>query len=249
MIVRDSSSSWLLISQVEHARISAEIAANWNVLDVLEPLRNEVLFAVAHHDDGWAEWEQAPTIDEDGEPRDFMDMPMPVATGIWTASIEAGVSSSPWCGLWISRHFCYLAELALEHRDDGDDRAATQQFLSEQFAAQRQWRAEVGEPNVTAIETAGLHALQFFDRVSLWLCMAERTAEQAFRDPSGGETLWTPKSSTEIMVSGDGFTSNELSLSAPAVSIERRRYNDDAELRAAIAGHECTAVSWMLQRT
>ena len=57
---------------------------------------------------------------------------MPVATGIWTASIDAAAASSPWGALWVSRHFCYLAELAIEHREHGADRVAAQLFLKEQ---------------------------------------------------------------------------------------------------------------------
>jgi hypothetical protein len=248
MIVRDSNTAWLLISQVEHARIAAEIAANWRLPVALEALRSEFLFAVEHHDDGWREWEQAPTIDDDGEPRDFMEMPMPVATGIWTASIEVAARSSPWCGLWISRHFYYLAELALEHRDDPSDRAAAQQFVKEQFAAQRRWRADVDAHDVTTIELAGLHALQFFDRVSLWLCCAERTAEQMFPDPASGTTHWTPESTTTIRVSGDSFAAEELSLEVPAVAIEQRAYANDVDLRAAIAQGRHVTVNWMLRR-
>lgn len=246
MIVRDSTAVWLLISQVEHARIAVEIAANWMLPAPLEALRPQFLMAVEHHDDGWREWEQAPTIDDDGEPRDFMEMPMPVATGIWTASIDVAARSSPWCGLWISRHFCYLAELSLEHRDDPTDRAAAQAFLKDQFAAQRRWRADVDVQDVTAIELAGLHALQFFDRVSLWLCCAERTAGQMFPDPSGGTTHWSPESAMSIRVAGDGFAADELSLSVPAVAIEQRSYADDADLQAAIAQGERTSVNWIL---
>jgi hypothetical protein len=248
MIVRETNNSWLLISQVEHARIAAEVAASWRLPEPLGLFRHEFLFAVEHHDDGWREWEQAPTIDDDGEPRDFMEMAMPVAAGIWTASIEVGAKSSPWCGLWISRHFCYLAELALEHRDDPADRLAAQQFLKEQLAAQRRWRADVDAHDVTAIELAGLHALQFFDRVSLWLCCAERTEEQMFPDPAGGTTHWTPESAMTIQVSGDGFTGDELSLSVPAVAIEQRPYADDRELRAAIVQGQRVALNWVLRR-
>jgi hypothetical protein len=248
MIVRESSSCWLLISQVEHARIAAEIAANWRLPAALEGLRPQFLSAVEHHDDGWREWEQAPTIDDDGDPRDFMEMPMPIATAIWTASIDVAARSSPWSGLWISRHFCYLAELTLEHRDDPGDRSAAQEFLKEQFAAQRRWRAEVDARDVTEIEVAGLHALQFFDRVSLWLCCAERTAEQMFPDPAGGTTHWTPESAESIRVSGDNFTADALSLSVRAVAIERRPYADDAELREGIAGGQHTTIPWSLHR-
>lgn len=247
MIVRTTPAAWILISQVQHARISAEIATVWQLPESLESLRNEVLAAVEHHDDGWHHWEQAPTINDHAGPRDFMEMTMPVATGIWTASIDVAARTAPWSGLWVSHHFCALAELALEHRDDGVDRIAAQAFIKEQEAQQRQWRAEVNEPNVTAIERAGLHALQFFDRVSLWLCTAERTAEQTFSDASGQSTVWTPESATTIRISGGGFTADELSLSVAAMAIEQRRYADDSDLRGAITQGRRAEVHWVLR--
>jgi hypothetical protein len=248
MIVRASNTTWLLIPQVEHARLAADIAAKWRLPSVVEALRREFLFAVEHHDDGWREWEQAPTIDDDGDPRDFMEMPMPIATGLWTASIKVGAGTSPWCGLWISRHFCYLGELALKHRDDPADRAAAQQFLKEQLAAQRRWRADVDVDELTTVEVAGWHALQFFDRLSLWLCCAERTAEQMFPDPAGGTTHWRPDSLTTVRISGDGFSADALSLTVPAIAIPQRSYADDRDLRAAIAAGQRATVSWTLCR-
>src|SRR5690349_8079583 len=51
----DGEPIWLFISQVDHARVSGEIVAQRK-----EPPTTEVIEAISHHDDGWAEWEAAP---------------------------------------------------------------------------------------------------------------------------------------------------------------------------------------------
>jgi len=90
MIRRTSDDAWLLITQTEHARIAAELAAAWgNDRFPPLPLPEWLLPAIRHHDDGWTLWDSSPQIDpETGQPRDFTEMPMAESTAIWTRSIE-----------------------------------------------------------------------------------------------------------------------------------------------------------------
>ena len=245
MIVRPTDSEYLLISQLDHARIAAEIARNWRLPSELTDLSEVFLFAVEHHDDGWREWEEAPTINA-GAPRNFMDMPMPVATGIWSASVDVAAANSPWGGLWVSGHFCHLAELAAAHRSDPTDRSSAEQFLSDQAIAQRGWRAALGVEPDSAVELMGLHGVQFFDRLSLWLCCAELTTPQEFLDPAGDTTTWSPESADRIQISGSGFLASDLRLSVPTVSIPNRRYASDSELRAAMSAGVRGSLEWVL---
>ena len=55
----DGAPAWALISQIEHARISALFASQCR--GQFGPahaslIRDEVLVAIAAHDDGWREW-------------------------------------------------------------------------------------------------------------------------------------------------------------------------------------------------
>lgn len=251
MIVREAPGLWLLISQVHHAQLAADIAAAWRHAPPLVSVRHEFLAAVARHDDGWRDWERAPTVNPgSGGPRDFMEMPMTEATRIWTGSVRAAREVSPWCALWVSRHFCHLAELASRHREDPDDSTAIVEFLAAQAVAQQADRA-AAKPTVprdaaTPLEMAGFRGLQFFDRLSLWLCCAERTEPQDFDDPFGGRTRWTPDVPNTVHVRGGGFTASMLSLAVPAVAIPRHSYGADAELHEAIAHGARQQLHWKL---
>ena len=89
MIRRNCDSDWLLISQVDHARVAETLAAAWGNSDVPNlPEREELVPAIRDHDEGWLDWEQSPTVDEEtGRPRNFTEMPMEVSTRIWEKSI------------------------------------------------------------------------------------------------------------------------------------------------------------------
>ena len=90
MIRRDCGSEWLLISQIDHARLAETLASSWGnsqVPRLPEPV--ELIPAVRDHDEGWLDWEQSPTVDEaTGRPLNFTEMPMEVSTRIWEKSIS-----------------------------------------------------------------------------------------------------------------------------------------------------------------
>ncbi len=98
MIRREDGDTWLLIAQGDHAHLAARLASAWGRAPIEPlPLREVLLPAIRDHDEGWWRWEQRPQVDPSTRhPRDFTEMPMPVATAIWTESIDicaAGVAS------------------------------------------------------------------------------------------------------------------------------------------------------------
>jgi hypothetical protein len=249
MIRRDAPDAWLLISQVEHARIAAEIAEAWgNDQTPTLPLRDQLVAAVRHHDDGWAEWEAAPTRDPaTGRPRDFLEMPLPEATAIWTRSIDACGVIFPWCGLWVSRHFCRLAERAHEHRAEIGDRMAASSFVERQADRQQVWRARLATAHSPDLEEVGFRWLRFFDLFSLWLCCAERTAPATLTVPGVPPLEVVPLGPTEV--GGDPYPlrSESMKLSVAAVTLPRRAYDSDDDLRRSVACATSRELSWTIR--
>ncbi len=257
MIRRDSGDSWLLISQVEHARIAAEIAAVWGS-DSVPPLPapERLVPAIRRHDDGWADWERAPTVHPDtGTPRDFTEMPMAVAARIWSRSIEVcgepQREGSPLGALSVSRHFCHLAEHAHKHRPDVEEQSVAEQFLREQTARQCAWRQalsqQLRDEAATGLEEQGYRAVQFFDRVSLWLCCAARTVPGEFMYGSSS-FMFAPQHASTIAVTPWPLQREGLGLGVDAVVLAQQRFDNDAQLRTALAAAPRRRLRWELRR-
>jgi hypothetical protein len=169
MIRRDSTlengtRAWLLISQVEHARVSGELTRGWH-----EPFSHEVVEAIVHHDDGWAKWEAAPQLDPArGRPLSFLEMAIDDAIEIWNDSIATARRIGPLAGAIVAGHFLALAS--------GSEQAVhprAQEWLREMSGQRTAWLSEWcsdSSANTPAIADRGQQMLLTADLLSLWLC-------------------------------------------------------------------------------
>lgn len=262
MIRRDSGDNWLLISQVDHARIAGELAAAWEPADFEGVPRDELLWAIAHHDDGWATWEECPRIEPGiGRPYDFTEMPMEQSTAIWTRSIarcargegHAGVGASSLGGAWVSRHFCVLAEHARESRSGNRaDVAAVEQFLAEQGA----FRQSVDVPRGSgggrsvggedAVET-GYRWVRFFDRISLWLCCAERVQQWRVESPLNRSITFRPDGGLRVRCSPYPLSVPRLELPVSARVVRAARWESQEAFDEAWSGSERVPLRWTIE--
>lgn len=250
MIRRADGDDWLIISQVDHAHVAGEMARAWGSAAVAElPFRDLLLPAVWHHDDGWRPWEQRPCVDrQTGLPRSFMEMPMAEATAIWTRSIDACAGLSGLGGLWVSLHFCWLAEHATT--SDPHDVRAIQTFLAQQKGRRRDWRQLPG-PALAPSELdravdVGFRYLQLFDAVSLWLCCAPPAQSLRIRSPEQVELHFQPRAPVQASVHPYPFVDGILTLDVVARRIAARPY-DDAQLQAALADAARERLEWILR--
>lgn len=160
----DGTKLWLLISQVAHARLSGELVRNWR-----EVFSDDVINAIAHHDDGWAAWEAEPKLNPElGAPFSFLEMPMPAALVIWDHSIAAAGQFGPLAGYIVAGHFYNL----LSSSENANDPLA-----AAWLAAKRKHRTSWLDEWVRADPSHSLdyakHAqdmLLLTDLFSLWLC-------------------------------------------------------------------------------
>jgi hypothetical protein len=170
----DGMPGWALISQIEHARISALLASQCRgrfgpVNSSL--IRDEVLVAIAAHDDGWREWEQSPQLDpKHGRPLSFMELPVRDATAIWSKSIAVAEEIGPLAAWMVSGHFLRL----LEHSEHARFDPLTQSWLAEISPRREAWftRWQAIDPDVRDVIVAeeALDWLWAFDEASLWFC-------------------------------------------------------------------------------
>jgi hypothetical protein len=165
MIVRDLGDAWQVVLQTDHADLSAAFARAWGTL-----LPPALVVATERHDDGWAVWEQAPRLDADGKPINFLEVDIRSHLAFYRAGIAAITEQDEDAGLLVSMHGAGIYRQryglgpglgltrAAEAQDDVDA------FVAEQEA---KFGGELGD------RRRDYELLQLFDRLSLYFCMRE----------------------------------------------------------------------------
>ncbi len=246
----DGRPAWLLISQVEHARVAEELAMGWGNETVSQlPLRKTLLPTILHHDDGWAEWEQNPTIDPaTGRPRAFTEMPNEVAHDLWEKSIESAGSFGPLAQFMVAQHFIRLRRSGDETGED-----EVEDFLDEFDRRSTLWLGDwlTADPESNSTELAELAVdwLQLFDFFSLLICCTPGTKPRKLTVPGAGEIELTLQIE-EAAVAIDPWPWNceEKQITATGRMIAAQPCTSDDQLRLALTAAPEVEHTWMFSR-
>lgn len=245
----------MLISQVEHARLSYELACDWGAAGVA-PLvpRGELLATILHHDDGWLEWERLPGVDpQSGRPLNFLEMPIDEAVVIWQRSIAIAAETGPLSAYLVAGHFATLLSRAREaHESDAHWQGIADSFLNRQAGDRAGWLAawqSAGDarevpPRSRALADRGLAQLQLFDALSVWLCLAELAEAVVFPTPQGPELTWIPLASGEIAVDPWPWCRPLVRAAVTGRIVAAGRYGDRGAL--AKASSETGNLQWTI---
>ena len=261
---------WLLISQIEHARMSRTLAEHWGNGEVSSVIcdpdesnparlqvRHEVLSAINHHDDGWSEWEAAPTLDVQlGRPLDFMEMPQFAAIPIWEKSIRAALDAGPLAGWIVAGHFLALLKNS-NHAIGADSTTWQARIENERTTWLNDWQARCSKLHTDGLANQSLSWLQMFDRLSLWLCctcplfpsdgssVQEPHELQVPNDRIGRVRFKTKFSQAKLLVLVEPwpFDAPELAIVAKGNAVPAKHYGTTAELVAAYQPRE---MQWQL---
>lgn len=243
---------WYLVSQVEHARLSHQLAAAWDPSFIAPHVRDEFLAAVLHHDDGWLGWDAAPGIDpEHGRPYAFTEMPPAEAQRIWSESIDACRALGPLAGWMVASHFTEL-----QSKPD-DDYAEWIDWLEPVREQRDAWLAEwlgVSADNTPELANRCLAWLQAFDWLSLWLCCrCPVVTEDHPTEPlviGGGvdgrlgwpEVTFTPTAGGQVQVDPWPFVGERVALHVAATMAPVVSYDPQQCAKA----HKPVELSWQL---
>ena len=164
---------WLLIPQQEHAALAWQLARHWSGQSHWpSATARVVLAAIRHHDDGWQAWDSAPGLDADhGRPLSFTEMPLAESLPIWSASIGACESLGPLAPWMVAGHFAALLE-ASSNRDAPAASAWLAATRTQRAQWLQAWRHGSQPQGQLELAAEALAALQFFDELSLRLCLA-----------------------------------------------------------------------------
>jgi hypothetical protein len=181
----DGSAAWMLISQIEHARLSADLAARCTGpfgASSATPanVRDELLAAIRHHDDGWAAWEQSPQFDSrDRRPLSFNEIDVPEAIAIWSGSIAAAEAIGPLAAWMVAGHFLRLAANSDSAPADVGFAAWRDETEKRRVAWLAAWRRRDLQRHTPAAAQEALQWLWTFDEASLWLCCTCKPGDAA----------------------------------------------------------------------
>ena len=211
--------SWLLISQVQHARLAGDLARQWPFWsDSLHAsLRAELLSAIYHHDDGWSEWERQPKLrPADGAPLNFLEMPLQDSLDIWGQSIRQSVCLGPLAAYVVAGHFLHLLDQSTAaHQPEACAWSAG--FRQQQDSWLTQWQTQDVARHPPAVAREALSWLQRLDALSLWFCCDGTPMTHEVTLPDGNTVRFTRRAEQQVTISPWLFDVPNLQLSVGAI--------------------------------
>jgi hypothetical protein len=231
MIVRHEGTTLLLITQPDHAKLSADLVAAMQTEPALRTrMRDVVVLATREHDNGWAEVDAEPDVDPGGRPRDFMTGPAGVRRELWTRGITRVAKMDPHAGALVAHH----ALTVYSYRQGDPD---WKPFFGSIFERRNDLLGQLGLTTGEPREAFELEYRCVFlgDALSLQWCNGWSGPEDAleYRGTLDGDTL---------VVSPDPFGGATVPFRVPARRIPARRYRSDADLRETMAAAAAVVV-------
>ena len=230
MIVRRTDSTVLLVAQPDHAALAARIMRCWRDDELARsPRRDEILYAVEHHDDGWLEVDRAPIVDETtGEVLDFITSPVSVRRGIWPRGV-ALLASTPYAAALVAQHAVHVYR---RYRDD--DTWAP--FFSE-MESLRAHHLHGASPATLEMLLADYRWLRTGDILSLCFCNGWTDVQH---DERGGSARLA---GDRLVLTPDPFGGGEVPLAVPSRQLPAAPFASADAAAAAYARAPATILS------
>lgn len=256
MILQRAGEGLLAFRQTEHARLAGDIAAAWgNAAFPPPPRRASALVAAHRHDDGWAEWELAPQIDEHGAPVDFIRIPVREHVALYRRGIDLVEREDPFAGCVVSLHGKRL--YTTPFREGGPPRLErlaqadlpiAQAFVAREVERERRLLAALGSSARDEIEQAW-RLLQAWDRISLFVCLQPLGAGTSFTLPAVTDPLITVSTTEAGVVELDPYPLREpeVCLEIEALALGGDRFESDSSYRAAIRAARRTRIRFAVR--
>lgn len=133
MIVRTAGFVRHLITQPDHAALARRIMDFW-IADGLPdaPRRASIFHAIAEHDNGWRDVDDAPIVDDaTGAILDFISAPLDVRQSIWPRGV-ARLAGDPWAAALVAEHAVFIYGRLRKNHDWAD-------FFTEMEALREQY--------------------------------------------------------------------------------------------------------------
>jgi Protein of unknown function (DUF3891) len=258
MLRQETKSGWWLITHPDHARLAGAFAELWGNGRFRKPEpRDRVLFAIASHDDGWADRDARPTITKEGKPSAFStelvgkysafeEIDLADYLAVRERAVRVIAEQDAYAGLLVAIHTRDL----LTNRADRSTIAPDQLPLLDRFLEQQTaWRLQLGawiqqnpllsaEAKEAATIREHFRLLQACDNLSLLSCVGYASEANLLHplplnDGGKCEVRVEPMGVRHFRLDPWPFTEAELTFAFPARHVEGKRFASSAELEAA----------------
>ena len=255
MIIREQGDQLLLIRQTDHAFLAGFLAKEWGNDEFPRPEPFESFcLAVGEHDNGWAEWELQPTLDEKSRmPYSFMSVPTDEHIGLYQRGIERLVRVNHYAALLVSMHCVGLYDRARATMPGfsakyvkSTETALVNEFVQrlrlQQLRLKVDLRANPATKDLIVEETlkGNFERLEALDRLSLHLCLnpSENCMIDAVPADGGGREVdldLRSEGGNVLTLAPYPFKREVLELSILARRIPKRVYVDEVDFQKMLA--------------
>ena len=243
----------LVVRQTDHGVQTGLFASRWGneSTPAFDP-REAVIEAGTRHDNGWAAWEESPTMDpETGQPWQFYKLTPHEHVPLYRRGIQMAADHDPSTGILVSMHGAGLYNdrygtfrLAERHLSDSE-RALVDEFLAEQALFQQSLAERLAGRTLETHVTTDPNVwytyllLQVWDRLQLqfaWRLAADGEIGP-LPYPDGSSGVLRIKNTGELAVSLDPypFDTDHLSFPMAARLLPDRPYRNAEEFLAEMA--------------
>jgi hypothetical protein len=247
MLHREDPAGLLVIGQPAHAWVSGQLARAWGNARFGEVAPwEEVCLGAEQHDNGWAAWEGAPTLNpRTGRPHTFIELPTLTHVGIWSPAAARVLPQSRYAALLVSLHGTGLYARHDYARDSPEEARMARDFLAQGHAFEERLLAALRDdpryaPHATPEAVSRNRRLVgAWDGLSLALCMGLREPREFPNVPAAGDATTltlTPVGGdpTEIAVAPWPFRPEAVTLVCEGRRLPETFAHEGA-MRAALA--------------
>ena len=225
MIVRDEGPTLLLITQPDHARLAEQILAAVRSEPALDSTdRSVILLATREHDNGWADVDAEPVVEPGtGRPQDFLKGSVLVKQDLWQRAIGRAAQMDVRAGALTAEHALTVHSYRHETPDWQpffDSITAMRDDLLRQAGLLYGGPRQAFDAQYRCVRLADAFSLQFCNN---WKGPDVTLGYEASMD---GDVL---------LIAPDPFDGATVALRVLGRRIPARHYDDDGDLRAAIA--------------
>ncbi len=221
MILRRDGTDWLYINQLDHSRLAGRLMASWQADGFpARPTRAKVLQATSDHDLGWQIPDAVPRISAEGQPYDFVSVPLEIKQPPFGRAVETLAAEDP-----------YVPALVAQHAITVYRRFASEPAWRGFFGPLESWRDDLVAQAVPGGFESFLQDYTMVglgDLFSLMYC-------NGWQDPYLMEGYHAILRDNCLTISPDPFAGATVALEVVARRIPARVYASDQDLRATLA--------------